>query len=314
MIKCEKAYIYFDTNSLECRHSGKSMFLSKISVSSTYYEIERIIKNLGIGQNVRICIPEITWMEFQEHMYSCYKSEKDALISKVACWKKTFGDLADISYNLKGINEEIEYKKFLLEISQEFFENPKITASIIPCPKDEKTIEQIIKKAMRTISPFTKTKINGKEYTDAGFKDALIYETVLQHTGNDLGIFITSDNDFLQSFSVERFENLRLCSDVESVRKLLIENFDIAIEKDMEDRLRGNDYLLKRVLSDTGLDESSQYIFEKVKNLEDTLGGTKVEFLMLVNGIRYTFEILYDINASEITESYILQEGDECDE
>ena len=25
----EKAYIYFDTNSLECRHSGKSLYLSQ---------------------------------------------------------------------------------------------------------------------------------------------------------------------------------------------------------------------------------------------------------------------------------------------
>ena len=44
----EKAYLYFDTNALECRHSGKSLFLSRFTVSPLYYEIEDLIRTMGL--------------------------------------------------------------------------------------------------------------------------------------------------------------------------------------------------------------------------------------------------------------------------
>lgn len=48
----EKAYIYFDTNSLECRHSGKSLYLSQFIVNPIYYEIEDLIRNMGLTGKV----------------------------------------------------------------------------------------------------------------------------------------------------------------------------------------------------------------------------------------------------------------------
>lgn len=51
----EKAYIYFDTNSLECRHSGKSLYLSQFIVNPIYYEIEDLIRNMGLTGKVEIC-------------------------------------------------------------------------------------------------------------------------------------------------------------------------------------------------------------------------------------------------------------------
>lgn len=48
----EKAYIYFDTNSLECRHSGKSLYLSQFTVNPIYYEIEDLIRNMGLTDKV----------------------------------------------------------------------------------------------------------------------------------------------------------------------------------------------------------------------------------------------------------------------
>lgn len=72
----EKAYIYFDTNSLECRHSGKSLYLSQFTVNPLYYEIEDLIRNMGLTNKIEICIPEIVWFELQEHLIRHFKTEK----------------------------------------------------------------------------------------------------------------------------------------------------------------------------------------------------------------------------------------------
>lgn len=61
----EKAYIYFDTNSLECRHSGKSLYLSQFIVNPIYYEIEDLIRNMGLTGKVEICIPDIVCFELR---------------------------------------------------------------------------------------------------------------------------------------------------------------------------------------------------------------------------------------------------------
>lgn len=72
----EKAYIYFDTNSLECRHSGKSLYLSQFIVNPIYYEIEDLIRNMGLTGKVEICIPDIVCFELREHLLKHFKAEK----------------------------------------------------------------------------------------------------------------------------------------------------------------------------------------------------------------------------------------------
>ena len=74
----ENAYIYFDTNILECRHSGKSLYLSQFTVNPLYYEIEDLIRNMGLSGKVEICIPDVVWLELQEHLVS-HLNQKKAL-------------------------------------------------------------------------------------------------------------------------------------------------------------------------------------------------------------------------------------------
>lgn len=77
MGKYDKAYIYFDTNTLECRHSGKSLYLSQFTVNPIYYEIEDLIRTMGLTDKVEICIPDIVWFELQEHLVNHFKAEKN---------------------------------------------------------------------------------------------------------------------------------------------------------------------------------------------------------------------------------------------
>lgn len=88
----EKAYIYFDTNSLECRHSGKSLYLSQFIVNPIYYEIEDLIRNMGLTGKVEICIPDIVCFELREHLLKHFKAEKSSMETKIGAFRKSFGD------------------------------------------------------------------------------------------------------------------------------------------------------------------------------------------------------------------------------
>ena len=184
MNRYERAYIYFDTNALECRHSGKALYLSQFVVNPLYYEIENLVKNMGIADKVQICIPEIVWFEIQEHMVLHYKSERDSMKAKIESFRKSFGDLVEITCTFTNCAAEDEYKDYIYSIMQDFLNNPRVTASIIPYPKDEDSIHQIIMQAVHSSKPFRIARANGKDYTDAGFKDAMIFNTILNYTKN----------------------------------------------------------------------------------------------------------------------------------
>lgn len=299
----EKAFIYFDTNALECRHSGKSLFLSQFTISPLYYKIENAIQNMGLCDKVEICIPEIVWIELQEHLVSHFKSEKDSMSMKVESFRKSFGDLIEITYNFRGCDTENEYIDYVASIAQDFLDNPRVTATVIPCPKDEATMQKIINQAVYCIKPFRTVRANGKDYTDAGFKDALIFNTILNHTNDQLGIFVSNDNDFSDLFLENQNSNLFKCSDEKEVISILSKEFKVISADLVESILKNDAYLIRRLLTETEFDEYSAYKIGQIKSISSIDDGLKVFFDMTINGEKFVFEITYNIEANELIEA-----------
>lgn len=244
----ENAYIYFDTNILECRHSGKSLYLSQFTVNPLYYEIEDLIRNMGLSGKVEICIPDVVWLELQEHLVSHFKSEKSSMESRIIAFRKSFGNLAEITCEFKDCITEAEYAVYAKQIAQSFLDNPRVNARVIFSPKDEETIQQIIGQAIHSVRPFRTAKAGGKEYTDAGFKDALIYNTILAHTRNQLGILISNDGDFSELFN-NNVGNLKICSSAREVQMILSQEFRVASSDIIGEFLKTDSYLMQRILS-----------------------------------------------------------------
>ena len=303
MPKYQKVFIYFDTNSLECRHSGKSLYLSKFTVNGIYYDIEKLVRDYNLRDITEICIPEVVWLEVKEHLISKFGSEKQAMESKIDAYKKSFGDLLDINYKFDTCRNTEEYKRYLEIITNEFLDNPRVTAKIISCPKDEETFENIIDQAIRSNKPFRTGKISGKEYTDAGFKDALIFNTLLKHTDNELGILVSNDNDFSDLFKEKSMQNLHLCKSLEEVKDILSKGFYILNIDIMKSLLKEDHYLLDRIIEESNLDKSFTYTFDEINECITSEDGLVVKFTMWVNGDRYSFEILYNIEANELLEA-----------
>lgn len=296
----EKAYLYFDTNALECRHSGKSLFLSRFTVSPLYYEIEDLIRTMGLRDKVEICIPEIVWFEIQEHLVSHYRSEKTSMETKIASFRKSFGNLAEVTYEWKDCRTESEYTNYVTTIAQDFLENPRVSAKIIPCPKDEDTMQQIIGQAVNSVKPFRTAKANGKEYTDAGFKDALIFNTLLKHTENQLGIFISNDSDFSELFNEKHNKNLKMCNAAKDVQMILPREFNVISTDMIEGILKTDNYLIQRILSECELDENAQVYNIKILSCESIEDSYNVNFVAMINGLNQSFDITYNINANEL--------------
>lgn len=303
MEKYEKAYIYFDTNALECRHSGKALFLSQFTVNPLYYEIEDLVRNMKLMDRVEICIPEIVWYELQEHLVNFFRSEKASMESKISSFRKSFGNLAEVTCEFKDCNTEFEYTTYATTIAQGFLENPRVNAKIIPCPKDENTMQQIIGQAVHSIKPFRMVKVNGKEYTDAGFKDALIFNTLLKYTGNQLGILVSNDNDFLELFNETTRTNLKMCRNAKEIQMILSRVFNVISTDMVEGILTTDKYLMQRILSECGIEEKATVCRMEILSCKMVEDDMIVHFVCIVDGIKYSFDIVYNINANELIEA-----------
>lgn len=303
MGKYEKAYIYFDTNALECRHSGKALFLSQFTVNQLYFEIEDLIRNMKLMDRVEICIPEIVWYELKEHLVSYFRSEKTSMESKISSFRKSFGNLAEVTCVFNDYNSETEYASYVTAIAQEFLENPRVSAKIITCPKDENTIQQIIEQAIHSEKPFRKVRTNGKEYTDVGFKDALIFNTLLKHTGNQLGIFVSNDNDFSELFNEKFRTNLKMCRNAKEIQILLSSEFNVYSTDMVEGILTTDKYLIQRILSECGIEENATMYRMEILSCEMMEDDVIVSFVAVVDGIKYLFDVRYNVNANELIDA-----------
>ena len=299
----DKAYIYFDTNTLECRHSGKSLYLSQFTVSPLYYEIEDLIRNMGLTDKVEICIPDIVWFELQEHLVNHFRAEKKSMEAKIDAFRKSFGNLAEVYYEFKDCHTEAEYLDYASDIAQDFLSNPRVNAKIISCPKDEQTIQQIIQQAIHSAPPFRTAKAGGKEYTDAGFKDALIFSTIVTHTKNHLGIFISNDSDFSELFSSRQENNLKICSSAKDVQFTLLQEFNVASADIIGLLLKSDNYLMQRILSECELDSNAYVNDLKIISCETVEDSMCVNFIALINGEKQSFDITYNMNANELLEA-----------
>ena len=163
---------------------------------------------------------------------------------------------------------------------------------------------------MKTQAPFSEAKMHGKTYTDAGFKDALIYETIEQFVGDNLGILVSNDNDFKTFFDKGLSpENIIIQNDKNQIIQYIYEHLEI--EKPSEQAeycfvrdFTVDEYVIETLLNEVGFNQDSNYNFIRVLNfsLDNENNQICAEFETYINGDKYIFEIIYEPNAREIIE------------
>lgn len=305
-----KIFLLFDTNMLECRFDNNCLFLCQPKFSNLFYEIENFIKSNHLENNINLLISEISLLELKKHLIDYYKSKTDSLDVSMENYKKIFGDLFEININKNICKNADEYSKYIDNYFENLIKERENYLQIVQYPKDEETIVKLVNKAMKTQAPFSEAKMHGKTYTDAGFKDALIYETIEQFVGDNLGILVSNDNDFKTFFDKGLSpENIIIQNDKNQIIQSIYEHLEI--EKPSEQAeycfvrdFTVDEYVIETLLNEVGFNHDSNYNFIRVLNfsLDNENNQICAEFETYINGDKYIFEIIYEPNAREIIE------------
>jgi len=297
-----KVSIFFDTNILETRHEESKLALSSIRLSAAFYKTLEFLKQSNLENRIELCIPEIVWLEIKEHMKTQFCAEYESVNTKVATYRKTFGDLIDITYAFRDI-EPSNYPEYLSTIEEELLARISKNCHIVAFSRDAAMLDEIVRKAVEYEFPFRTLKEGKKKYHDAGFKDVVIFTSIEEYceVNGRHGIFFTDDSDFFcDSRPKCAFDIIRTYSELET---LLLEFFAISDAKLVEERFSWDRYLRETLLRSIEIaDDNSltRYKVDAVELVQDALYLVRIN--VIANEVEYEIDVEYDETANEITD------------
>ena len=269
-------YLIFDTNALYQAYDKKSNFTS-FSFNSTYENVIDMINQLDIYTKVVLAIPSVVWNEMERQIIE----KHDELIQS---YKSTIKKRIFPEYFIQE-NTGINYPEYIKAKILEYKENLSSGINIVyelPIASNSR-FDSIVNRAFKKLPPF-----EGKEKkSDKGFKDALLWESVLEfalkHKNSQI-IYYSKDNAFDEFLSSEFVENITdssifICKNEYDVKEKLeiwakeidkysyqpIEDFDE--NKEVVNWLNSGDFPIQIVDLDFGLVEKSRLISSTVAHL-----------------------------------------------
>lgn len=290
--------IFLDTNCLETREGKNILHLFELKVPAEFYALCRFIAEHDLSEKVEICISEITWMEIKEHLFTCYKDTHETLKNNISTHKKRLGSLLDIDYSIAHTSAR-EYSEHIETITAEFIDSN--ICKIITYPRTVELLDVLVKKAVRTQAPFCNAKRhNGKEYSDAGFKDALIAETIISYCNENktLGVFITKDHDFGKNAE----QPIEILDAIDKAKEYLSSKYGLTDEDQIKRSFEADKYLQEKIILETGnpYDESVlNFIVNEVEKIDES-DLFNIISQCQINETLYRISFIYDKGANEI--------------
>ena len=288
--------IFFDTNIIESRFSVDKkdfFFHDKIVPNGLFREIKNYVKRNGLEEITSFYIPDISWREFEIHLIEGYNTSKSYIEKQTEIYQKSFGSNFTILYEFTHDTEE-KYRIHLNTLKKEFLIENR--CEIIDYPKELTLIDELITKCLNKQYPFKSAKVNGKEYHDAGLKDALIWKTLVryQEQFECQCIFVTRDSDFISN------DKIYVCSTFENFCKFLENNRYVATTDSIKHKIEGDAYLKESIVSETGnkYDESvTEFV---VTDITEDDGLYNVSIKAVINESIYNITGKYDISPNEL--------------
>ncbi|PFI60705.1 hypothetical protein COI68_25995 [Priestia megaterium] len=247
-----KTYVIFDTNILYTRdYKDFSIF----EFNAIYDEVQGKIERNNVIDRFELRVPEITIKELFKQQLQSYNNHIETIKSSYL----KFEQIYDI--DLK-IDETFDYEDFLGKKKEQYLSSKAI--NILPICKEEKFV-RIVERALNKEAPF-----EGKDKkSDKGFKDALIWESLLEFAETHDGeyIFFTADKGFKKELQHEFMEvagrNIKIYGK-DDKQKLDLDIEKYSAEKSTRMRLELVQENLEGVL-DTLLTELEYKAFQEVE-------------------------------------------------
>ena len=303
----EIAYcLIFDTNALFQAYDKKADFTT-FNFNATFENVIDMINQLDIYSQVTIAIPSVVWNEMEKQIIE--KHDELLLNYKSTITKKIFPEYSVYE------NPKINYPEYIKARMTEYKEDiSKGLNTVIEIPiASSNRFESIINRTFSKLPPF-----EGKnKKSDKGFKDALLWESVLEfaleHPKSKI-IYYSKDNAFGEALLKEFEENvsdstLFICKDESEVKTQLemwakeideysyqpIEDFNE--NKGIEDWLHSEDFLVQIINQDFGLVEQGRLItlttvhLINIDNIESLNSDEDVVRYHIEITLQFTYEL-----------------------
>lgn len=295
-IEEDKLSIIFDTNALETRTKDEIAFLYDWKASNEFYNVVNFVKENNFEHKVRFCIPDIVLLEIKQHFLKGYESQIDSLKSNIENFKSKFGSLVDINY-IYNIDIDM-YEEHVDSFTNSFLS--KYNCEILESPKEIDVFNNIVDKAIKSKKPFVKGKINGKEFSDAGFKDALIVETILNNNKKlRSSIFMTNDNDFTNVFTPSK-NNVSILSTSKDIIEYISEKFKLSNEELYKSKIENEEYYKSIILDSIGVINDKSLTKYKVNSIKmDENENYEISIICISNETNYLINTVFDPASNE---------------
>lgn len=191
-MKSTKYILIPDTNVL---NPNKYETFQYFGCKKELFDFTNDIRKLPQRKNlIKICFPEMVKEELIEHQNSKFEENLESInikIEKIKSLAKslTIPELVTLKGNIVLEQNKFNYKQYLMGKARHFFSKYDIEELKIPKIPTAK----FIRKSLAKKSPFN------KDSGDGGFKDAIIWESVLQYASQHKDeniIFWTKDKDY----------------------------------------------------------------------------------------------------------------------
>lgn len=191
----KKYFVIFDTNIMYKTYHKEADF-REFSLNSTFNNVVEMINQLDIYEQVEILISTVVWNELERQIIEAHEKQ----IAEVEKWKFP-------EYVIRKTDIE-DYQKYIHEKIVEYRECIESGINKIrelPLPSDN-CFGRIITRSFEKRAPF-----EGKEKnSDKGFKDVLIWESILELTekNSEANIIFYSHDKVFKDKLVEEFSSL----------------------------------------------------------------------------------------------------------
>ena len=289
MISEKKTLIVLDTNALRSTLEGEVTYCS-FEFGDPYNRLESFILDNGLSDLVRIAVPRIVIGELEKQKSRKYLADIEAL-------SQIYSRLSLMPHikpsNVKLPKRDFDCKSHINQLTERYLTEKRIQIIEIPSGGRLKGFfERIMERALERQPPFRASQ----KYSDVGFKDALIWESILSFERikafNKI-ILLTGDTGLNNPECKKEFENkIKRFLSIQQSADFVVEE----LNSDYAERIRYNDFV---IFAHTDYFESY---------LQGQLSGKKH---VLKDGKKYPisrFETLNPCESVETDEEYVEQE------
>lgn len=169
-----KTLIVFDTNSLRSTDAGEVVY-SSFSFGKAYDVINEFIVENKLQGDVFVAVSALVVDEIKIQMERSYKAD----LQRLGDTKKRMSGLPHVTAELIGIPDDaFDCSDYVENKAKEYLENNKHVKLLnFSNDQSEQILKSLIRRVHKITPPFFKTTKN----SDAGFKDSVIWETLLNY-------------------------------------------------------------------------------------------------------------------------------------